>query len=63
MIKVIEHGYNKYSCRCYQCSCLFEYELTDIKKGSIKCPDCGYLCNHSNALNVDVTSRIKDEVE
>jgi PHP family Zn ribbon phosphoesterase len=63
MIKVIEHGYNKYSCKCYRCGCLFEYELTNIENESVKCPDCGGLCNHNYTLNVDFTSRIKDEVK
>lgn len=60
MIKVIEHGYAKYKCKCYQCGCWFEYELEDIKEGSVKCPDCGHLCNHNHTLNVKVTSRIKE---
>ena len=60
MIKVIEHGYAKYKDKCHQCGCLFEYELEDIKAGSVKCPDCGFLCNHNYTLNVDFTSRIKE---
>lgn len=64
MIKVIEHGYNRYTCRCHQCNCLFEYELSDIiEKGCVKCPDCSDLCHHSFSLNVDHTSRINEEVE
>lgn len=60
MVKVIEHGYNNYTTKCYQCGCLFEYELEDIENGSVKCPDCTQLCNHNYTLNVDVTSRIKE---
>jgi DNA-directed RNA polymerase subunit RPC12/RpoP len=60
MIKVIEHGYSKYKDKCHQCGCLFEYELEDIKEGSVKCPDCEFLCNHNYTLNVNFTSRIKE---
>ena len=63
MIKILEHGYNRYTCRCQRCNCLFEYELIDIiKKGSVNCPECGDLCHHSFSLNVDYTSMI-NEVE
>lgn len=61
MIKVIEHGYNSYTNKCHQCGCVFEYELSDIENGSVKCPDCGESCNHNHTLNVDVTSRIKEK--
>ena len=60
MIKVIEHGYKRYSMRCYKCNCLYEYELEDIRQGAVDCPDCGRTNNHNFTLNVDLTSRIKD---
>lgn len=63
MIKVIEHGYKKYRTNCRNCNCYFEYELEDIQNGYIECPDCKYECSHSYTLNVQLTSKIKDDVE
>lgn len=65
MIKVIEHGYKKYRTTCHNCKCYFEYELEDIEKGYVKCPDCRDTCPHCATLNADLTSRINDvdEVE
>lgn len=61
MIKVIEHGYKKYHTTCHNCQCYFEYELEDIEKGCVKCPDCGYTCSHSATLNANLTSRIREQ--
>ena len=62
MIKVIEHGYNKYKIRCDNCSCYYEYELEDIVGGYTACPDCGNMCQHYSYTK-DHQSQIKDSVE
>lgn len=60
MIKVIEHGYKKYSIRCNKCNCLYEYELEDVMQDIIVCPDCGQNNYHNFTLNVILGSRIED---
>lgn len=62
MIKVIEHGYKKYRTTCHNCKCYFEYELEDIEKGYVKCPDCSGNCSHCT-LNANLTSRIDDVIK
>lgn len=63
MIKVIEHGYQKYYESCYRCGCRFEYELEDISDGYVKCPDCGTNSLHNHTLNVNLSSQIEDCTE
>ena len=60
MIKVIKHGYRKYTTECLTCKCFFEYELEDIEQGYVKCPDCGHICSHNGTLNAKLTSRIDE---
>ena len=61
MIKVIEHGYNKYHTSCRNCNCYFEYELEDIQHNEVECPDCKNKCGHNYTLNVNLTSQIKEK--
>ena len=61
MIKVIAHGYSKFTVNCYNCGCCFEYELEDVCNGEVICPDCGYNVTHNRYCNCVLTSKINDE--
>lgn len=60
MKTVIKHGYVIYRTTCNTCGCYFSYELGDIEKGVVTCPDCGNMCSHHQS-NFDMASQIDDE--
>ena len=41
MIKIIKPGKTDFRLTCNKCGCIFEYNVTDIDDGYIKCPTCG----------------------
>ena len=46
MIKVLKHGIKTFVGKCSTCGCEFEYGLSDLDYGKVKCPDCGETFYH-----------------
>ena len=41
MIKIIKEGHKQFRDTCFKCGCEYIYELEDIDKDYVKCPQCG----------------------
>lgn len=60
MIDVIKPKPKKYIMHCYNCDCVFTYELEDIVTtdvlhlNEVECPECHCHLEHYNRLKVEV---------
>ena len=51
MIEIIKKGHKKFRDTCFKCGCEYSYELEDVKKDCVKCPQCGTLNAHMPRVN------------
>ena len=46
MIKKIREGRKEFTVICDKCGCEFQYEIGDIYKNKVTCPECGHAVEH-----------------
>lgn len=60
MIEVIKPKPKKYIMKCYNCDCVFTYELEDVLHSNrVECPKCHNYIDHYNRITVEVLENDK----